>query len=238
MGTADSAIKGSRISPGAGPSRRMINGDSIEGSMPPRRVTIVGLGDSTTAGTPAFLSPLEAPPNGEGNSESQYAHWMERAHAEWIVLNRGINGQTAGEIRARFERDVVRAKPAYVIILAGVNDIFGGGSAEAVERELAAMYADALDSAIVPVAASVLPYDQATPRATAAIFTLNTWIESFAKVLDIPFADTHAAVAAANAPHRLRGSPDGLHPDVDGYRRMGDVLARTIEVHLARLASQ
>jgi len=163
---------------------------------------------------------------------------MERAHAEWIVLNRGINGQTAGEIRARFERDVVRAKPAYVIILAGVNDIFGGGSAEAVERELAAMYADALDSAIVPVAASVLPYDQATPRATAAIFTLNTWIESFAKVLDIPFADTHAAVAAANAPHRLRGSPDGLHPDVDGYRRMGDVLARTIEVHLARLASQ
>src|SRR5207247_11169971 len=103
----------------------------------------------------------------------QYAHWMERAHAEWIVLNRRINGQPAGDIRARFERDVVRAKPAYVISLAGVNDIFGGGGAEAVERELAMMYADALDSAIVPVAASVLPYDQARPQATAAIFTLN-----------------------------------------------------------------
>src|SRR5438034_3049951 len=159
---------------------------------------------------------------------------MERAHAEWIVLNRGINGQTAGEIRARFERDVVRAKPAYVIILAGVNDIFGGGDAEAVERELAVMYADALDSAIVPVAASVLPYDQATPQATAAIFTLNTWIESFAKVLDIPFADTHAAVADPKAMHRLRGSPDGLHPDVDGYRRMGETLTRTIEAHIVR----
>src|SRR5207247_2249286 len=44
MGTADSAIKGSRSSPGAGPSRKMINGDSIEGSMPPRRVTIVDSG--------------------------------------------------------------------------------------------------------------------------------------------------------------------------------------------------
>ena len=214
----------------------MINTNSIATSMPPQPLTIVGLGDSTTAGTPAFLSPLEAPPNGEGNQESQYAHWIARAHSEWTVLNRGINGQTAAEIRARFERDVLRAKPAYVIILAGVNDIFGGATAEAVERELAVMYADALDAAIVPVAASVLPYDRATPRATAAIFTLNTWIESFAKVLDIPFADTHAAVAAADAPHRLRGSPDGMHPDVDGYRRMGDALTRTIEAHLVRLA--
>src|SRR5207244_12769657 len=110
--------------------------DSVAGSMPPGRLTSVGLGDATTAGSPAFLSPLEAPPNGKGNPESQYAHWMAHAHSEWTVLNRGINGQTAAEIRARFERDVLRAKPAYVIILAGVNDIFGGVGAEAVEREL------------------------------------------------------------------------------------------------------
>ena len=206
--------------------------------MPARRLVIVGLGDSTTAGTPAFRSPLEAPPNGHGNPESQYAHWMMKAHPDWTVLNRGIDGQTATEIRGRFARDVLSAKPSYVILLAGVNDIFGGSEAESVERELARMYADALDTGIAPVAATVLPYDRATPRATAAIFTLNTWIESFAKVLDIPFADTHSAVAALDAPHRLRGSPDGMHPDVDGYRRMGDTLTRTIEAHLLRHASR
>ena len=126
----------------------------------------------------------------------------------------------------------------YAIILAGVNDIFSGSEAESVERELAAMYADALDAAIVPVAASVLPYDRATPRATAAIFALNTWIESIAKVLDIPFADTHVAVADPNALHRLRGSPDGLHPDVEGYRRMGEALTRTIDESLRRSRSR
>src|SRR5205814_9863249 len=136
--------------------------------MASRRIVIVGLGDSTTAGTPAFRSPLEAPPHGDGNSESQYAYWMMQAHPEWTVLNRGINGQTAAQIRARFDRDVRQARPSYAIILAGVNDIFSGSEAESVERELAAMYADALDAAIVPVAASVLPYDRATPRATAA----------------------------------------------------------------------
>jgi len=203
-----------------------------------RTWVIVGLGDSTTAGSPGFRSPLEAPPNGHGNPESQYAHWMMKAHPDWTVLNRGIDGQTATEIRGRFARDVLSAKPAYVILLAGVNDIFGGSEAESVQRELARMYADALDAGIVPVAATVLPYDRAAPRATAAIFTLNTWIESFAKVLDIPFADTHAAVAAPDVPHRLRGSPDGLHPDVDGYRRMGDALTRAIEAHLLRHPSR
>jgi len=208
------------------------------GPMASRRLTIVGLGDSTTAGTPAFRSPLEAPPEGEGNPESQYAYWMMRSHPDWSVLNRGINGQTVAEVRARFDRDVLRVKPDYVIVLAGVNDIYGGASAESVERELAAMYADALDAGIVPVAASVLPYDRATPRATAAIITLNIWIESLAKVLHIPFCDTHAAVADPAKPDRLRGSPDGLHPDVSGYRRMGEALATTIEAHVARRARE
>jgi len=202
--------------------------------MPPSGVTIVGLGDSTTAGTPGFRSPLEAPPSGEGNPESQYAFWMMRSHPEWTVLNRGVNGETAEEVRARLPRDVLGAHPAYAIILAGVNDIFGGRSAESVERHLAAMYADVLDAGIVPVAATVLPYNEATPRTSGSILTLNAWIENLTKVLGILFCDTHAAVADPADSNRLRGTPDGLHPDVAGYRAMGEVLARTIEDHLRR----
>ncbi|TLZ87165.1 MAG: hypothetical protein E6K02_03840 [Methanobacteriota archaeon] len=202
--------------------------------MPPTRVTIVGLGDSTTAGTPGFRSPLEAPPNGDGNPESQYAFWMMRSHPEWTVLNRGVNGETAEEVRVRLPRDVLGPRPAYAIILAGVNDIFAGQRAETVERHLAAMYADVLDAGVVPVAATVLPYNSATARASGDILTLNAWIENLTKVLGILFCDTHAAVADPADSNRLRGTPDGLHPDVAGYRAMGEVLTRTIEDHLRR----
>jgi len=204
--------------------------------MAPRPPTIVGLGDSTTAGTPGFRSPLEAPPHGSGNPESQYAYWMARIHPEWTVLNRGINGETSQEVRARLPRDVLQMRPAYAIILAGVNDIFGGGSPETVERHLAAMYADVLDAGIVPVAATVLPYNGATARASGDILSLNAWIENLTKVLGILFCDTHAAVADPADSNRLRGTPDGLHPDVAGYRAMGEALARTIGDHVRRSA--
>lgn len=197
-----------------------------------RPLSIVGLGDSTTAGTPGFLSPLEAPPEGKGDPKSQYAYWMRCTRPRWTVLNRGINGQTSAEIRARFDRDVVSISPDYVIILAGVNDIYAGLEPEAVERNLAPIYAWALDKRIVPVAATVLPYTLATHRASDAIRVLNDWIVSFARALQIPMCDTAAAVADPSEPWRLRGSPDGLHPDVDGYRRMGEALVRTIEGHL------
>src|SRR5216683_1705796 len=103
-------------------------------------VTIVALGDSTTAGTPGFKSPIEAPPNGAGNAESQYAHWLMQRHADWRVLNRGVNGERSDQIRVRFTRDVIDAKPEVVVVLAGVNDIYQGRTAESVERELEAMY--------------------------------------------------------------------------------------------------
>src|SRR5476649_1454834 len=103
-------------------------------------ITIVALGDSTTAGTPAHKSPIEAPPNGSGNVESQYSYWLLTSHPDWQVLNRGVNGERADQIRARFARDAAQAKPAVVVIIAGVNDVYQGRSAESVERELEAMY--------------------------------------------------------------------------------------------------
>ncbi|MBI4416252.1 MAG: hypothetical protein HY557_04640 [Euryarchaeota archaeon] len=198
----------------------------------PRR-RIVGLGDSTTAGTPDFLSPLEAPPNGRGNSESQYAYWMMRAHPEWTVLNRGINGQRSDEILARFPRDVLEERPDYAIILAGVNDVYQGRILLDVRRNLRAMYERSVEASIVPVAATILPYNTAPPAAAAAIRAVNLWIASAAENLTIPFCDTNRAAADPDAPDRLRGSPDGLHPDVPGYRAMGEALVRTIEEDLA-----
>ncbi len=211
---------------------------SKEGANSGSKLKIVALGDSTTAGTPGFLSPLEAPPNGRGNPESQYAYWMMKQHPEWTVLNRGINGQRSDEVLSRFQRDVVQESPDYVIIIAGVNDVYQGRPKETVEQNLSTMYTWSIKEGITPVEATILPYNTMSQSEAEAIREINRWIEKTSQGPGIPFCDTNRAVADPANPNRLRGSPDGLHPDVSGYRSMAEVLSETIEKDLLRKGYQ
>jgi lysophospholipase L1-like esterase len=201
----------------------------------PQKITIVALGDSTTAGTPLFKSPVERPPHGEGDETSQFAYWLMRAQPHWQVLNRGVNGERTDQIRARWQRDVAAAAPAAVVIIAGVNDVYQGRSVAQVTRELRAMYDLAAAASIPVVAGSVVPYNTATAEQNARMRAINAWIRAEAeRDARIVFADTRAAVARDDDPDSLRSSPDGLHPDADGYRRMAEVLRPAIEAALGR----
>ena len=192
-------------------------------------VTIVALGDSTTAGTPGFLSPLEAPPDGRGDVQSQYAYWLMRARPGWKVLNRGINGERSDEIRARFERDVIPVRPDVVVILAGVNDIYQGSAAQDVQQNLAWMYDRARAAGIPVVAGSIIPYNTATSDQNARMHAVNDWIRrTAAQDPNITFCDTRRAAASTDSLDRLSSSPDNLHPTPDGYRRMAEVIEQAV----------
>lgn len=187
--------------------------------------TIVALGDSTTAGTPNFRSPLESPPHGEGDEKSQFAYWLHRNHPAWTVLNRGIDGQRSDEIGQRFQRDVLEQEADVVILLAGVNDVYQGYSVEHVTRHLQAMYDKAAEHDIPVVAGSVLPFNTASPEQQAKIIEINRWIEETAsKAPSMAFCDTNSAVSDSENVHKLAASPDDIHPDPQGYRKMADAL--------------
>jgi len=194
---------------------------------------IVALGDSTTAGTPGFLSPVEAPPDGRGDRTSQYAYWLMQAHPEWEVLNRGVNGERSDQIAARFARDVIDASPLAVVIIAGVNDVYQGRAAEEVTRQLRAMYDRAAHAGIRVVAGTIVPYNTASEDQNARMHRINAWIRAQVQAEPaVAFVDTRAAVAAPGDPDRLAESPDGLHPSPAGYRLMaeavGPVLGRVL----------
>jgi acyl-CoA thioesterase I len=198
--------------------------------MPTARATIVALGDSTTAGTPGFLSPLESPPDGQGNVESQFAYWLMKAHAGWIVLNRGVNGERSDQIRARFDRDVLAAKPNAIVIIAGVNDVYQGQPAASVIEQLRIMYEAGRRAGIRVVAGSIVPYNTATPDQNARMREINAWIKDVAeREHGVRFVDTRAAVAAIDDADRLADSPDELHPSSSGYRRMAEAILPVLE---------
>jgi lysophospholipase L1-like esterase len=205
----------------------MASGSAVE------RVRIVAIGDSTTAGTPGFASPLEAPPSGRGDPTSQYGYWLEQSRPGWEVLNRGVNGERSDQIRGRFDRDVISVRPAVVVVIAGVNDVYQGRAARQVTRELRWMYDRARAAGIRVVAGTIIPYDTATPEQNVRMREINGWIRRQADAdSSLGFADTRAAVAAPGMPDMLFDSPDHLHPSASGYRAMAEAIRPVIELVL------
>lgn len=197
----------------------------------PKTIKVMALGDSTTAGNPGFRSPVEAPPAGEGDEKSQYAYWMMRRNPEYDVLNRGVSGERTSQIFKRFKKYIETEAPDVVIVLAGVNDLYSGSSVEKVEMQLQEIYALAMQKNIKIVACTILPYDRAAPEIVKKIVQVNTWIRSFSKKNGFLFCDTFRIAGHPEKFGKLRGSPDGMHPDIDGYKRMGEALAITLEHH-------
>jgi len=194
------------------------------------RIIIVALGDSTTAGTPGFRSPIEAPPTGSGDERSQYAYWLMQAHPEWDVRNRGVNGERTDAIARRFDRDVGAAAPTVVVVIGGVNDIYQGREVDEVERNLASIYERARAAGIKVLAGTIIPFDTATPEQNRRMHQVNAWILARPeRDPNVATVDTRRAVASPDDPDRLISSPDGLHPSIDGYRRMAEAIRSSLE---------
>lgn len=192
-------------------------------------VSVVLLGDSTTAGTPYFRSPLEWPPTGAGNPLAQYGHWIRREHPGWAIANRGVAGETTEQILARLRRDALDGKAGFVLILAGVNDVYQGISPERTQENLLRMYREAKAAAVVPIAATVLPFDRATPAQREALRALNAWLAEAAAREGVAVCDLNRAARRPGDWDLLLGSDDGLHPDLATYRRVGEAAAACLE---------
>jgi lysophospholipase L1-like esterase len=205
------------------------------------RFTIAAFGDSTTAGTPGFKSPIEAPPHGAGDVQSQFAYWLMRAHEDWLVLNRGVNGERTDQIRARLTHDIRELDPDVLVVIGGVNDIYQGLGADAVQCELQTMYelAKTAGRNIPVVAGGILPYNTASADANARMRKVNDWIRAYAeRHAQVAYCDTRTAVARPGDPDCLLSSPDGLHPSPEGYRLMALALEPAIKKLLIRTGAR
>jgi lysophospholipase L1-like esterase len=155
-------------------------------------------------------------------------------------VNRGIAGQTTGEMLQRFKADVMDLHPAAVLILAGTNDLAREIPVTAIESNYQEMADLASANKIKLIFASVLPvsdhhkdqnpaYERTPARPPASIRALNDWLRSYCSQRNFVLVDYFPALIDENG--QLQGdlSDDGLHPNSKGYRIMGPLATAAIE---------
>jgi lysophospholipase L1-like esterase len=192
---------------------------------------IICFGDSLTAGyqSPTFEDPVAR--------ETPYGVFLqERLGPTARVLVSGRCGELTDEMVRRFHPDVIRMRPATVVILGGTNDLGCMVPPEEILRNLAGMYDAALAADVRPVAVTVpsirITGDAGTGEGRAwreghvqRRRELNGLILRASRERGLSCADLFRATQEPDSGCLAQPfSNDGLHLTTEGYRRLAELL--------------
>ena len=115
-----------------------------------------------------------------------------------------------------------------LVVQGGINDIVQGRPVEDAADHLRAMVRRGKELGLRVALIDVLPWNNGWPGGEPEIRRLNALIADLAgeeAVLLLPFHDT---LEDPERPGRMRAewTSDGDHPSVEGYRKLGEVVAR------------
>ena len=200
----------------------------------------VVIGDSIAEGHPGAHGRLHADWNGAvdldlENVPGQMSFYFENA-AKIRVYNQGIGSQTAGQIRGRWNRDVLALEsaekmpsrtllhpPVFAVLVCGINDVFAGRSAKEIETDIGWMIGSAAAEGIRSVVFTIGPDETMDDRKLSVVKEVNAWLADKRNIT--PSLRLFDFYAFANDPAR-DGFPaagvfaDNVHPTKESYRKI------------------
>lgn len=189
-------------------------------------VRFAALGDSITHGGGV----ISVPPG-----QIEY-NW--ETYSPVPVKNLGFSGNTTGDMRARFESDVLPWAPSVLVIMGGVNDYRTGVSAEETLGNLYALKEKCLAHGITPVFVTTTPINPHLMLSRIAgietppeywrseLQKINSWVMQQSYSVDItPFLTDGDGTLRADL------TTDGLHPDYEGKKYIGEQIGEYLAQH-------
>src|SRR6476619_791324 len=162
------------------------------------RVHVAALGDSITAGSPAWdpdpaiRARIAAP-----DPESQYEHWAALRDERLSFRNCGIYGQRTDEIARRLEACAAGAD--VLVVQGGINDIAQRRPVEPAAENIRVMVERGRALGLRVLIADVLPWNNGYPAAEEPIRRLNALIRE----LDAPVLPFHDTLEDPDQPGRM-----------------------------------
>lgn len=193
---------------------------------------VAALGDSITHGGGAISTPP---------CRTLY-DW--ETYATIPVKNIGFSGDTAAAMADRFEADVLPFKPRLLVIMGGVNDFRSGTPAAVTIRFLRQIADKCRAYGITPVFVTATPIN---PQRMAGSFGMEAaaanWQRNQRQINDWimaqPYAvDVTGALTDEHGDLRSDYTADGLHPDYEAKRYIGETIGRYVTTHFPTITDK
>lgn len=184
---------------------------------------IVAIGDSLTYGFPYWPK----------------LSWVQLVGKELgiSIINKGINGNTTGQMRARFEEAVCRQHPSHVIIMGGTNDACGRLEAEEVEGNIRSMVEISLEQGIVPILGLPIPCNYPEDEQMLRLYRADMRDIAFNYNLSVIDFFTAFLKSESNQAD-ISLYADVLHPNERGYQVMAANAVKVLQVQKSKIAGK
>lgn len=162
-------------------------------------------------------------------------------YVSFPVKNLGFSGDTAEAMDARFNRDVLPFHPKILVISGGVNDYRQGDDAGETIAALASIRDKCRAHGIIPVfmtQTSLNPYKISKSRLVSMPpddwqtrqEAINEWIMSQPYAIDVT-----STLSDGSGNMEANYTTDGLHPDAQAKRYMGEAVNHYLLAHFANI---
>jgi lysophospholipase L1-like esterase len=189
-----------------------------------QRVKIVALGSSSTFGAGASSQAASYP-----SRLAEELAWRMPGH-DFVVVNRGVNGDEAAEMLARLDRDVLAEKPDLVLWQAGTNALLRDKAVlpqgTVLHQGLARLKASGAD--IVLIDPQYAPKVIAKPNAEGMVSLIATAAKAEHVCLFQRFAMMRHWYETERLPFEAFISADGLHMNDWSYACLAKWLGAAI----------
>ena len=179
---------------------------------------VATLGDSITHG------------GGTCNTPPGYIMYSWETYSKVPIKNLGHSGDTVQDMAQRFDSDVVGFNPKILVIMGGVNNFRAGEDAWETIEAMEKILAECEYHNIIPVFATATPINAALMHRTETVEdpawnwkyqqqVLNQWIKKQTYNVDVT-----PAMTDAEGQLKSELTTDGLHPDQEGKRIIGEAI--------------
>ncbi len=180
-------------------------------------VEFAALGDSITHGGASYI------PAGQISCQ-----W--ETYCDVPIKNLARSGDTTEQIISRFDNDVLPFKPRILVIMAGVNDVRIGKSAEEVIENLKILRDKCLTNDITPIFCTITSMNPEIIARRGIFLTDGDWREVREQInfwiMNTPyFIDVAKDLTDDFGYLRAELTPDGLHPALRGKKIMGEIIS-------------